>query len=92
MNKESLLGRERFDIAKFLFDGNESKAEALITLLESFTLSSVPSNLFSNLKMVIPSSPEYECHWCHNGDCWRQIPDSLFRCTGKCQDYEEDVL
>lgn len=95
MKEESILGKEREELAKFLFDGDEVKAEALLTLLKSFTLDSVPSNLFSNLKMVLPvyKSPEDTCRWCHKstGDCLFYLPDSMFKCEGKCLEYEEEV-
>lgn len=87
MKREGLLWKGREEIAKFLFDGDEMKAEKLLLLMESFSAPYVPSNEILNLTMNLP---EYSCRWCTDeGECWFSMPDSMFRCDGKCKDFEE---
>lgn len=87
MNRESDNWRGAREAAISLFDGNTEKADKLLLLLEAFASPTNPPAEFLNLVMNLP---EYDCHWCTDeGECWFNIPDSLFRCNGKCKDYEE---
>lgn len=86
MNKGGKIWHGREELAEFLFDGDKEKAEKLLVLIESFTNPITPPE-FENLVMVLP---EYSCHWCSKeGECFCYMPDSMFRCEGKCKDYEE---
>lgn len=85
MNKEGNIWHGREELAEFLFDGNKEKAEKLLVLIESFTNPIIPPE-FKNLTMKLS---EDTCKWCNNGECLFYMPDSMFRCEGKCKEYEE---
>jgi hypothetical protein len=85
MNKGGAIWDGREQIAEFLFDGDKEKAKQLLILIESFT-SPVISPDFKNLVMELP---EDSCQWCtDDGECLFYMPDSMFRCKGKCNEYE----
>ena len=87
MNKEGTFYNGRLNLAKYLFDGDEEKASKLLLLIESFSSSSTPPE-FKNLVMVLA---EDSCKWCKDGECLFYMPDSLFHCDGKCENFEEKL-
>lgn len=86
MNKSGELWNGRKKVAEFLFNGDPKKAEQLLLLIESFTNPVIPPE-FKNLVM---SLPEEDCRWCTDGgECLYYMPDSMFLCKGKCEEYEK---
>jgi hypothetical protein len=84
---ESSRMLELHRLAKSLFDGDNEKANTMLTLLETFTFPEIVSSPdFTNLKMELP---EETCKWCFEGECLVRMPDSMFLCKGKCSLYEE---
>ena len=88
MNTEGSLQKGQREVAEYLFDGDKEKAQKLLTLIQSFTLSVVSPELYRNLQMNIPE-PMYSCQWCTDqGECWFYMLDSRFCCEGKCKEYK----
>ena len=88
MIKERDVWKGAKETAAFLFDGDTEKAKRLLLLMEALISPANPPVEFLNLVMNLP---EYECRWCTDeGECWFCMPDSMFRCNGKCKDYEEN--
>ncbi len=84
MDRESAVWKGREKLAEFLFDGDKEKAKQLLTLMESFTSPVLPPEF--NRVMVLP---EEDCKWCTEaGECLFYMPDSMFLCKSKCQEYE----
>ena len=78
-------GRE--EVAEYLFDGNKYKAKILLELMKSFIVSPSVQD-FSGIEMELP---EETCKWCIEGECFFCMPDSMFKCKGKCKDYKEKI-
>ena len=88
MNHEGEIWKGREKLASFLFDGDTEKAKQLLTLIESFTSMSIPPEF----KKLVMALPEEECQWCtDDGECLFYMPDSMFLCKGRCQEFTKKV-
>lgn len=67
------------ELALKCFDGDTQKAEALLELLNISM--DMPASM-PDVKMKLPE--DSRCEWEHNGECWKDIPDSCLKCKIPC--------
>lgn len=73
------------EAALALFNGDEEKAKTLLTLIGDTGLSCPPEEFNRNMQL-----PQYDCGYCTDGgECWHDMPDSMFQCKGKCEFFTE---
>lgn len=73
------------ELALKCFDGDHEKAVALLELLK---ISLQPEISMPDVSMHLP---EEVCYWEREGECWKDIPDSLRKCTKPCQFFNSCV-
>ena len=84
MKREGEIWKGREKLAEALFEWDKDKAEQLLILIESFTAPVLPPE-FKRVMVI----PEDDCRWCtDDGECLCYMPDSMFLCEGKCNQYE----
>lgn len=67
------------ELALKCFDGDPDKALALLELLR---MSLEPECSFPNVEMKLP---EENCCYEREGNCWKDIPDSIRKCEKPCE-------
>lgn len=78
----------REEAALFLMNGDEEKAYALLNLIGEVGLPYPPEEFNREMRL-----PEETCHYCtDDGECWYHMPDSMFKCGGKCENFAEKEL
>lgn len=80
--------REYYDImseAIALFSGDVEKANRLINIILTLT---THKEEFPNIEMKLPVD---HCAYFHNGECWKDIPDSVLKCKGHCNFFSESL-
>jgi hypothetical protein len=86
MRKGGAVWDGREQLAEFLFDGDKEKAERLLILIDSFTNPILPPEF----KKLVMNLPEENCKWCtRDGECLFYMPDSMFLCKKKCENFIE---
>lgn len=73
------------ELALKCFDGDPEKALALLELLK---ISIQPEIAMPQLDMTLP---EEKCYWEKEGECWKDIPDSLRKCKKPCKFFNSCV-
>ena len=76
------------ELALKCFDGNSEKALALLELLK---ISLIPECDFPDVELQLP---EDTCYYERNGNCWKDIPDSVrlfFSGSVPCGDPHQDL-
>ena len=73
------------ELALKCFDGDPDKALALLELLK---ISLQPECSMPNVEMQLP---EEACCWEREGDCWKDIPDSIRKCKKPCSFFKSIV-
>ena len=67
------------ELALKCFDGDPDKALALLELLK---ISLQPEGNFPDVEMKLP---EETCYYEKEGDCWKDVPDSISLCRKPCE-------
>jgi hypothetical protein len=73
------------ELALKCFDGNPEKALALLELLR---ISIQPECSMPDVEMQLP---EETCCYEREGDCWKDIPDSIRACRKPCLFFKSSV-
>jgi hypothetical protein len=73
------------ELAMKCFDGDPDKAIALLELLK---LSLQPECSMPDVKMLLP---EEVCYWEKEGNCYKDIPDSIGPCKKPCTFFKNRI-
>lgn len=73
------------ELALKCFDGDPDKAVALLELLK------VSLQKDSSLPDMDMHLPEEICCWEKEGNCWKDIPDSIRPCKKPCSFFESSI-